>query len=417
MSAPAIQVEGLWKQYTVGAMQDAPGTFYDLLSGALKAPFGRLRRHTRPSNAPNQFWALRDLNFEIQPGEVFGVVGRNGAGKSTLLKILSRITAPTRGRITIRGTIASLLEVGTGFHPELTGRENIYLNATILGMNRREIDRKLDAIVAFSGVETFLDTPVKRYSSGMYVRLAFAVAAHVDADILLIDEVLAVGDAEFQKRCLGMMGDVARAGRTVIFVSHNLTALRNLCSTGLLMDKGQISELGLLPRVLESYAEKPLSASEVTFTADAAETQESHVTRVAVIPAGGATGGIYGTRGMSVQVDVQVIQEDRIDVFLHCYNDSQVMVFSSGSFFDASVGDLPVTRGEYRFFCDIPGRLLNDGTYTLDVMLVRDRQHVLSQASSVISFSVLDDFEQARGWHWRPAGTVRPPIAWRREHS
>jgi lipopolysaccharide transport system ATP-binding protein len=248
------------------------------------------------------------------------------------------------------------------------------------------------------------------------VRLAFAVAAHVDADILLIDEVLAVGDAEFQKRCLGMMGDVARAGRTVIFVSHNLTALRNLCGTGLLMDKGQISELGLLPRVLEGYAGKSLSTSEVTFTPDAAEPQECHVTRVAVIPAGGATGGIYGTRGMSVQVDVQVIQEDRIDVFLHCYNDSQVMVFSSGSFFDASVGDLPVTRGEYRFFCDIPGRLLNDGTYTLDVMLVRDRQHVLSQTSSVISFAVLDDFELAQGWHWRPAGTVRPQIAWRREH-
>jgi lipopolysaccharide transport system ATP-binding protein len=418
MSGFAVKVEDLWKEYTVGAAQQPPSTFYDLLSDALRSPLRRLRRQTARSSEAVNFWALRDVNFEIQPGEVFGIVGRNGAGKSTLLKILSRITAPTRGRITVRGKIASLLEVGTGFHPELTGRENIYLNATILGMSRREIDRKLDAIVAFAGVDTFLDTPVKRYSSGMYVRLAFSVAAHVEADILLVDEVLAVGDADFQKRCLGLMGDVARGGRTVFFVSHNLTALRNLCTAGLLLDRGQVSDVGQLARVLEKYAGHAQSAGEVTLAGNGATAQEPHLLRVAVVPSGrGEDGGLYGTQGMFVEIDVNVGHDDHIDVFFHCYNDNQVMVFSSGSFFDESVGDGSVKAGVYRFVCEIPGCLLNDGRYTLDVLLIRNRQYVLSTEQSVLSFAVIDDFTRTAGWHWRPAGTVRPNLKWRRERS
>ena len=200
-----------------------------------------------------ELWALRDVSFTVEQGEVLGIIGRNGAGKSTLLKILSRVTAPTSGRIKVKGRIASLLEVGTGFHPELTGRENIYLNGAILGMSRKEIDRKFDEIVDFSEVEKFIDTPVKRYSSGMYVRLAFAVAAHLEPEILVVDEVLAVGDAEFQKKCLGKMGDVAKEGRTVLFVSHNMGAIENLCSHGILLEFGALTTCGSIRTVVEKY--------------------------------------------------------------------------------------------------------------------------------------------------------------------
>ncbi|MBG9389073.1 ABC transporter ATP-binding protein [Caenimonas aquaedulcis] len=417
MSPYAIQVSDLWKEYTVGAQRQPPSTFYELLSRALRSPARRsAARDAGEDGQASRFWALRGLDFEIAPGEVFGVVGRNGAGKSTLLKMLSRITAPTRGRITVRGRIASLLEVGTGFHPELTGRENIFLNATILGMTRREIDRKLDAIVAFAGVEKFLDTPVKRYSSGMYVRLAFAVAAHVEADIMLVDEVLAVGDADFQKRCLGLMGDVARGGRTVVFVSHNLTALRNLCTTGLLLERGQLAGMGPIGAVLDQYAGHAASTYQVSVKPGAASAREPHVTRVAVVPASGPDAGpISGIAGMSIEVDATLVGEDNIDVFLHCYNDQQVMVFSSGSFFEDRIDGGPASAGTYTFTCEVPGHLLNDGLYTLDVLLVRDRQEVVTTEHSIISFTVADDFPRAPGWHWRPAGTVRPRLAWRRE--
>ncbi|HEY8504719.1 MAG TPA: ABC transporter ATP-binding protein, partial [Gemmataceae bacterium] len=231
---PAIRVENLSKQYRLGETLGSPyQTLRDALAEAAKAPLRRLFRRDRPGvggGARGHFWALKDVSFEVKPGEVVGVIGRNGAGKSTLLKVLSRITEPTAGRAEIRGRVGSLLEVGTGFHPELTGRENIYLNGSILGMNRREIARKFDEIVAFSEIEKFLDTPVKRYSSGMYVRLAFAVAAHLEPEILIVDEVLAVGDAAFQKKCLGKMQDVTKDGRTVVFVSHNLGALQHICT-------------------------------------------------------------------------------------------------------------------------------------------------------------------------------------------
>lgn len=246
MTQPLVTVENLSKRYSLGHVH------VDLLSERLA---GLLRRGGRASASEvrKEFWALRDVSFEIQEGDVLGIIGRNGAGKSTLLKILSRLTAPTSGRAVIHGRIASLLEIGTGFHPELTGRENIYLNGTILGMRRREIDLRFDAIVAFSGVEAFLGTPVKRYSSGMYVRLAFAVAAHVEADVLIIDEVLAVGDAEFQKRCLGKMGEVARGGRTVLFVSHNLAALRALSTTALYLEEGSVVLTGSPDECIARY--------------------------------------------------------------------------------------------------------------------------------------------------------------------
>src|SRR5687767_11853102 len=233
---PIVKVEGLSKHYQIDASQVTPTTLRESLMAMVQAPFRRMR--SGPRLPKTSIWALRDVSFEINPGEVVGIIGRNGAGKSTLLKILSRITEPTTGKIELYGRLGSLLEVGTGFHPELTGRENIFLNGSILGMRKDEIEAKFDEIVAFAEVEKFLDTPVKRYSSGMYVRLAFAVAAHLEPEILVVDEVLAVGDAAFQKKCLGKMRDVASMGRTVIFVSHNMAAVQSLCSRAIVVADG-----------------------------------------------------------------------------------------------------------------------------------------------------------------------------------
>lgn len=271
MSDSIIQVENLSKKYFIGQNRQAGAmTFRETITGNVKS-LGKkiLQPHKKSQKAPafKEFWALKDVDFEVKQGEIVGIIGRNGAGKSTLLKILSRITEPTTGRITIKGRVASLLEVGTGFHSELTGRENIYLNGAILGMGKAEIKRKFDEIVAFAEVENFLDTPVKRYSSGMYVRLAFAVAAHLEPEILIVDEVLAVGDAAFQKKCLGKMGDVAtNEGRTVLFVSHNMATVRALCQKAYLLDSGQIKYQGSTSGAIEMYMQsvKSLMMSDAT---------------------------------------------------------------------------------------------------------------------------------------------------------
>ena len=259
MGRPALRVDGLGKRYRLGlthagTLSEVAARWTRRLRGrpAVEAPVDAAPG-ADPSDKKGDFWALRDVSFEVQPGEVVGVIGRNGAGKSTLLKVLSRVTAPTTGTVEINGRVGSLLEVGTGFHPELTGRENVYMNATLLGMSKREVRAKLDEIVDFAGVEKFLDTPVKRYSSGMKVRLGFAVAAHLEPEVLIVDEVLSVGDAEFQKKCLGKMKDVAGQGRTVLFVSHNMAAVRALCSRGLLLDGGGVAVEGPLPVVVKGY--------------------------------------------------------------------------------------------------------------------------------------------------------------------
>jgi lipopolysaccharide transport system ATP-binding protein len=250
MTAPVISVRGLSKLYRIGAQRVRYRTLRESLVYASSRLFGRGDRGA----AKNTIWALKDVSFDVRRGEAIGVIGRNGAGKSTLLKILSEITYPTEGRVEIRGRVASLLEVGTGFHPELTGRENIFLNGAILGMGRAEIKRKFDEIVAFAEIDRFIDTPVKRYSSGMYVRLAFAVAAHLEPEILLVDEVLAVGDTAFQRKCIGKMNDVAtQEGRTVLFVSHNMAAVQSLCSRALLLDQGRVASIGEVEKVIESY--------------------------------------------------------------------------------------------------------------------------------------------------------------------
>lgn len=253
MSHPVITVENLGKRFQIGTLDRGANTLRETLMDIAKAPFRRLKTLAGHPESNGEFWAIRNLSFEVQQGDVLGIIGRNGAGKSTLLKLLSRISDPTEGRAVIRGRVASLLEVGTGFHNELTGRENVYLNGAILGMRKTEIDRKFDEIVEFSGVEKFLDTPIKRYSSGMKVRLAFAVAAHLEPEILIIDEVLAVGDFDFQNKCMGKMNDVASSGRTVFFVSHNMAAVEGLCNRAIYLEKGRLVSIGSTKEVMTEY--------------------------------------------------------------------------------------------------------------------------------------------------------------------
>jgi lipopolysaccharide transport system ATP-binding protein len=256
MSDVAIEVDNLGKMYRLGGRPERYRRFTETVMDVLTAPARRLRTLGQPPLPEQTLWALKNLSFEVKQGEVVGIIGRNGAGKSTLLKILSRITEPTEGEARVYGRVGSLLEVGTGFHPELTGRENIYLNGAILGMRRAEIARKFDEMVAFAEIEKFIDTPVKRYSSGMYVRLAFAVAAHLEPEILVVDEVLAVGDASFQRKCLGKMEDVARGGRTVLFVSHNMAAIENLCQRGVVLDQGRVEFIGSQTEAIAGYLKK-----------------------------------------------------------------------------------------------------------------------------------------------------------------
>src|SRR5438094_366500 len=285
MSDVAIRVAGLGKQYQIGGDRKPYKTIRESLTDTVLGPLRRLRAGLSADavNGEQAFWALKDVSFEVNRGEVVGIIGRNGAGKSTLLKILSRITEPTEGEVEIAGRVGSLLEVGTGFHPELTGRENVYLNGAILGMKRSEIDRKFDEIVAFSEIEKFLETPVKHYSSGMYTRLAFAVAAHLEPEILLVDEVLAVGDARFQKKCLNKMHDVGHQGRTVLFVSHNMPAITRLCARTILLDEGSVLHDGPSHQVVSAYLNSGLGTTAAREWPDPAKAPGGEVARLRAV--------------------------------------------------------------------------------------------------------------------------------------
>lgn len=352
-------------------------------------------------------WALKDVSFEVKQGEVLGIIGRNGAGKSTLLKILTGVTAPTSGQIKAKGRVASLLEVGTGFHPELTGRENIYLNGAILGMKKAEITRKFDEIVAFSEVEQFLETPVKRYSSGMYVRLAFAVAAHLDPEILLVDEVLAVGDAAFQKKCLGKMGDVAKGGRTVLFVSHNMTAVRGLCERAVWLESGEPKEDGAASEVISRYLQT--GASEVTCRewsdpATAPGDDSVRIHRMRVVPED-------GSNVISVRTPFGIVFEfwnrkpsTQMNFSMNLYDTSGLHILNSASrVFSAPAG---LIRG----LCRIPGNLLNNGTHRVMIMIVRSDQAIYLQDDALV-FEIHDE-RRDDGWYGRIGGAVRPALKW-----
>ena len=366
-----------------------------------------------------------DVSFEVKSGEAVGIIGRNGSGKSTLLKILSRITAPTEGRVEICGRVGSLLEVGTGFHPELTGRENIYLNGAVIGMKKAEVERKFDEIVAFSEIEKFLDTPVKRYSSGMYVRLAFAVAAHLEPEILLVDEVLAVGDAAFQKKCLGKMGDVAKEGRTVLFVSHNLASVLNLCSRAILLKDGRNYAEGLSSDVISQYvAATSENRGERVWddprTAPGNEKVRLHAVRI--VSDGKVTSSVDIDKDVKVEFEFWNFKAGaRLSTSIHLLDKMGIAVLASANYHSANlISDdwfgKPHPAGLYRTVCTLPANFLNEGLYSIHVIVLSDIYSMEVLAREVISFTVNDTgaMRKEYGGYW--VGVVRPRLAWQTEY-
>ncbi len=380
----AIRAEGLSKRYMIGHRHAATyGTLRDSLADAVRA-FGRRVAHPFAAGAPNgdagetqeEFWALRDASFEIEQGERLGIVGRNGAGKSTLLKILSRITEPTRGRVEIHGRVASLLEVGTGFHPELTGRENIFLNGAVLGMSRSEIVRKFDEIVAFAEVEKFLDTPVKRYSSGMYVRLAFAVAAHLEPEVLIVDEVLAVGDMRFQDRCLGKMRAIGATGRTVLFVSHNAGAIRALCTRACWLDDGRVARIGDVQEVVDAYvsAVADTRAEGAVPVASRPEDQRFFVEGMTLFADGVAASAIPCGAPMALEI-AYATREPLHHLRMHVVIDTafgEHVVYLGTDLAGQDFVDPPVAG---RIRCDLGACALMPGSYSISVYGVTNGEH------------------------------------------
>jgi lipopolysaccharide transport system ATP-binding protein len=396
MSTPIITVDGLGKAYRLGLKEERYPTFRDALVGAAAAPWRRFRRLSdRRSSDEELFWALKDVSFEVNRGEVVGIIGRNGAGKSTLLKILSRIVEPTAGRAILRGRVASLLEVGTGFHPELTGRENIYLNGSILGMKKREIDRKFDEIVAFAEVEKFLDTPVKRYSSGMYVRLAFAVAAHLEPEILIVDEVLAVGDAEFQKKCLGKMQEVARGGeRTVLFVSHNLAAVERLCTRGILLSAGTGQHTENIGVVLKRYMQSSGQIKSTATWSHLKHLRSASVTSGSQAPDGTVTLG-DSLRIVATLETAEPIRNLQLGIGIDAYGGHRLLTM-----FTPPELKRDQLVGRFNIECEIPFLPLAPGDYSVKLALGQGA-HSIDEVDPAIEFRVLDGdpFGHGRSHH------------------
>lgn len=406
----------------IGTRSAAYGSLRESLVQAMGAPLRRLREGNGKRNVET-IWALKDVSFEVKPGEVVGLIGRNGAGKSTLLKVLSRITEPTTGRAEIYGRVASLLEVGTGFHAELTGRENIYLNGAILGMKKTEIDSKFDQIVEFSELEQFLDTPVKRYSSGMYMRLAFAVASHLEPEILIVDEVLAVGDAQFQKKCLGKMSDVATEGRTVLFVSHNMVAVQSLCERALWLERGKVVEDGETNTVVGSYLNDCFGKGgprEETWpdveTAPGNDSVRLH--KVQVRPRDGTSSDPLTTKTpFSIEVEYWNLQPEAVlHITLHLYTEEGILAFTTGSGVrEREWAGRPMPVGLFRSACHIPSDLLNVGRHRFKVLVVKDLSSVLYQYESDVTFEIFDLEEREISTYGREPGVVKPALAWKTE--
>jgi lipopolysaccharide transport system ATP-binding protein len=424
MTETAIQVQHLSKHYRIGRLLNGYSTLRETLTESLSRPWrwvGGLLRQGAPDRDELQdtVWALRDVSFHVRPGEVVGIIGRNGAGKSTLLKILSQITEPSDGVAEIEGRVAALLEVGTGFHPELTGRENLYLNGAILGMTRREIERKFHEIVAFAGVEKFIDTPVKHYSSGMCVRLAFAVAAHLEPEILIIDEVLAVGDAAFQKKCLWKMEGVAKQGRTVLFVSHNMLAVQSLCQRVIWLQDGQIVQDGAPSEVISEYLR--MSATSLTEQAwtEMAKAPGNDKVRLRKITAKPLDSpdlcGIVIERPFTIEVEFWNLCPNAVlHATLHLYTEQGVLAFSTGAG-QAVLEECHLAVGLFRSACHIPANLLNSGVHRVVLLIVENRSRVIYRHEDALSFEVVEIGKREFGWQGREPGVVRPLLRWTTE--
>jgi len=413
----AIRVDHLGKRYKIGAPQEKYLTLRDAVVNSVKAPFKRLH----PITPIEEFWALKDVSFDVDEGEVVGIIGRNGAGKSTLLKILSRITTPTTGTVELYGRVGSLLEVGTGFHPELTGRENIFLSGSILGMKHREIEQKLDEIVKFSEIEKFLDTPVKRYSSGMYVRLAFAVAAYMDTEILLVDEVLAVGDAQFQKKCMGKMGEVSKeVGKTILFVSHNMSMISSLCETGILLDHGSIRSQGSVEDVINTYLNSDqIGNGEIFFRERLPGDKKAVLHAVRIVGGNGSpTVNVQINESFFIDMEYELFEDGmHVGPNLHIKDMYGQYVFTTGDSQLDYTSSLKTKAKRYISRCKIPGNLLNAGTFYVGVALTSTNPlHVHFYEPDLLFVTIHDPIEgiltRGEGYSGPIPGPVRPLLEW-----
>ena len=423
MSDVVIKSEALSKMYTIGH-QGENGRYValrDVLMQNARIFWSKTKDLAKgkpiiQGDTMEEVWALKDVSFEIQRGEIVGIIGRNGAGKSTLLKILSRITEPSTGRLTIKGRVANLLEVGTGFHPELTGRENIFLNGTILGMTRAEIKRKFDEIVAFAETEKYLDTPVKRYSSGMYVRLAFAVAAHLEPEILIVDEVLSVGDIQFQQKCLGRMASIGKEGRTILFVSHNLAAISNLCTRGVVLEKGAIAFDGEATRAIRYYTDATINSSEQDMEPPVADPDSVRFLSAYLIDTN-------GVRVSSVDINNQFFIEMKFQVPDHiqgtlvpnCHFKTADGLYA---FINNAPDMKPLEPGIYTALCKVPGNLFNEGMYKVGFAVTEYRKTSLRVhffAEDYLTLIVIDrifDNPLRYGYGGPIPGVLRPYLEW-----
>ncbi len=419
MSKTVIKIENLSKIYRLGEI--GTGTLSHDLNRWFKmnilgkddpyAKVGHVNDRTQKAEKGELVAALRDINLEVKEGEVLGIIGKNGAGKSTLLKLLSRVTSPTTGTIKVKGRLASLLEVGTGFHPEMTGRENIYMNGTIMGMRKWEIDKQLDAIVEFAGVAKYLDTPTKRYSSGMTVRLGFAIAAHLEPEILVVDEVLAVGDAEFQKKAIGKMQDVSKNdGRTVLFVSHNMTSVKSLCNSAILLENGIINKTGQTEDVINYYLKNNIvdNYRREWTKLEAPGTKDVKIHSAFIEK---NTDLIFMSTDFSINYKIGINKPiDNFAITYHLINENENIVWGSSSMLENNKDN----KGEFMFTCFIPGNLMNAGFYSIKLLLVHNAKAIHIE-DEILSFTISDDTLR-KGWHGKLAGIVRPELKWKINH-
>jgi len=417
-----ISVKGLSKKYRIGLKEEMHDSLASSITSFLKSPFKSFKKlkglSSLEDNNEDVFYALNNIDFEVKKGDVLGIIGMNGAGKSTLLKVLSRITEPSAGEINIKGRVASLLEVGTGFHPDLTGRENIYLNGTILGMTRKEIDSKMEEIIEFSGVAKFIDTPVKRYSSGMRVRLAFSVAAHLDPEILIIDEVLAVGDYEFQNKCIGKMQDVASGGKTILFVSHNMAAVNQLCTRAILLKKGQKIADGTVSEIITAYkANNTSSESEKGLAV--LKTNEELTFQLSQIALKNTNGEITDhfehEENIKVEIDFKILKKQP-NYYLNftLTNVEEVCVFVTT---DEELSDTyfagQLEPGDYQYHFNLPKALLKPGKYSINLYFCNQFYPVIQTCDNILSFEIIDS-QSTRGKKqlYRKDAVVAPYIEW-----
>lgn len=413
-STPIITVKNIWKKYNINHQQGGYIALRDVITNTFKSPLRFLKSKIKQAvgiDTKEEFWALKDINFEVKKGEVIGIIGRNGAGKSTLLKILSQITPPTTGEIRINGTVGSLLEVGTGFHPELTGRENIFLNGAILGMKKSDIVKKFDEIVKFADIEKFLDTPVKYYSSGMYVRLAFSVAAHMDTDILIIDEVLAVGDAEFQKKCLGKMNDITKEeGRTIIFVSHNMDAIRQLCNKCILLEHGKIKDIGKTENVIKNYLSKTKNDTSEKWGNNGNEFENEYFKPEKFYVSKEKDDSLW----VNIEATINKLDESLTMGYALYSEDNTLLYWSYQT--DSNESDWPkLNTGYNKIKSRLPTEILNSGIYKIELIAsLYFKEWIITpnKSNPTIFFNFSKKFNESKYWIQKRPGIITPNNKW-----